>query len=296
MHLPDFKYHKPSTIKQACDLLENSESGAAIAGGTDVLVEMKKELRRNNELISLSGIAELKIIGDDDKNLYVGATVTHNEIIESPLINKIFPVLVETAKEIGTDQIRNTGTIGGNLCTGASCCDMAPVLIAANANLEIVSVKNKRIVSMKDFFLHHKKTLLQTGEIVVRIIIPKPKPGTGISFIKFGLREAVSIAVASAAVMIKTDGKVVTDSTIVVGAVAPTPVISLSASGILTGEKINGLEANSSFLEKVGEAVKTDSLPIDDIRGSALFRRNLVKTLSQRSLIEAVNRAKKSLN
>ncbi|GIK60288.1 MAG: xanthine dehydrogenase family protein subunit M [Ignavibacteriota bacterium] len=295
MYLPDFIYHKPQNLQEACSLLEKSENGAAIAGGTDVLVEMKKELRNNNELISLSGISELKIINEDDKNLYIGAAVTHNEIIESSLIKKSFSVLSETAKEIGSDQIRNTGTIGGNLCTGASCCDMAPVLIAGNANLEVVSVRSKRNISIKDFFLNHKKTSLEKGEILSRIIIPKVKAGSGISFLKFGLREAASISVASSAVMIRIDGNVVADSMVVVGAVAPTPVVSKSASDILNGEKIDEIETNLMLLDKVGEAVKKDSLPIDDIRGSAYFRRNLVKTLSQRTLIEAINRAKKSL-
>lgn len=295
MYLPDFKYYKPSTLQEACKLLEKSENGAAIAGGTDVLVEMKKELRHNNELISLSGISELKIISEDKEHLYIGAAVTHNEIIESSLINKVFPVLSETAREIGTDQIRNTGTIGGNLCTGASCCDMAPVLIAGNASLEIVSARSKRIISIKDFFLNHKITSLEKGEILTRIIIPQIKPGTGVSFSKFGLREAASIAVASAAVMVRIDGNVITDAAIVAGAVAPTPVICQSASEILPGEKIDGLETNLPLLNKVGEAVQKDSLPIDDIRGSAYFRRSLVKTLSQRALIESINRAKKSL-
>lgn len=295
MYLPDFKYHKPSTLDEACFMLKENNNSAAIAGGTDVLVEMKNGLRHNDELISLSGIDELKIIYEDDENIIIGAAVTHNEIITSSIVKNIFPVLAETAKNIGTDQVRNTGTIGGNLCTGASCCDMAPVLAASDASLEIISSNGSRRVSIKDFFLNHKKTLLEKGEILTKIIIPKMKPGTGISFIKFGLRNAASISVASASVMIKTDGNTITGSAVVMGAVAPTPVISVSASKILSEEKIEELENNLSLLDSFGEAVKRDSLPIDDIRGSAHFRQSLVKTLSQRALIEALKRAKESL-
>lgn len=295
MYLPDFKYHKPSTLQEAFSLLEDCKNGAAIAGGTDVLVEMKNGIRYNDELISLSGIPELKLIDENEEQIFIGAAVTHNEIINSPVINKVFPVLSETAKKIGTDQIRNTGTIGGNLCTGASCCDMAPVLIAGDATLEIISSHGSRIVSINDFFLNHKKTVLGQGEILTKIIIPKQKPGTGISFIKFGLREAASISVASAAVMIITDGNVITGSAVVMGSVAPTPIISLSAGKIISGEKIEGLEKNLSVLNNFGEAVKKDSLPIDDIRGSAHFRQSLVKTLSKQALIEALKHAKESL-
>jgi xanthine dehydrogenase FAD-binding subunit len=290
MYLPDFKFHKPSTLSEALAFLSGSANSAAIAGGTDVLVEMKNGIRHNDELISLSEIHELKIIEEDEDKLILGAAVTHNEIINSRIVKEIFPVLAETAKGIGTHQIRNTGTIGGNLCTGASCCDMAPTLAAAGASLEIISSTGKRIVSIKDFFIHHKKTLMEKGEILTKIIIPAMKKGEGISFKKFGLRNAASISVASAAVKVSTDGDVITASTVVMGAVAPTPVLSLSASKIITGEKISSVQENNSLLEKFQEAVRSDTFPIDDIRGSAHFRGELVKSLSKQTLIEALNK------
>lgn len=295
MYLPEFLYYRPKTLQEACELLEKSKNGAAIAGGTDVLVEIKKGIRLNDELVSLGGIRELKLIKEGNGALYIGAGVKHNEVATSPLVKNNFFAISETALKIGTDQIRNTGTIGGNLCTGASCCDMAPVLIAFNASVEIASSRSKRIELLKDFFITHKKTLLEKAEIMAKIIVPRLPKGSGVSFLKFGLRDAASISVTSVAVYIKLDGNICAGSNIVIGAVAPVPLISKNAINVLNGTQSNELVENSSRLVSIGETAAKDSLPIDDIRGSANYRRNVVKILTQRAIIEAVKRAKYSL-
>ena len=206
LYLKDFTYHKPKTLEEACRLLEQCKNGAPIAGGTDVLVEIKKGLRHNDEIVSLKEIDELKLIRQNKSNLYIGAGVTHNQIKHSQLIKDKFPALIDAASNIGTEQIRNTGTVGGNLSTGASCCDMAPVLIAYDAIVEIASSTKKRTVSLKDFFIHHKETSLAKGEIMTKVIVPVPNQGVGVSFLKFGLREAASISVASVSIRINSDG------------------------------------------------------------------------------------------
>jgi carbon-monoxide dehydrogenase medium subunit len=294
LYLKDFTYHKPQNLEEACKILEQSKNGAVIAGGTDILVEIKKGLRYNDDIVSLTAIEELKVIDEDTDALHIGAGVTHNEVKYSSLINKKFPAIVEAASKIGTDQVRNTGTIGGNLCTGASCCDMAPVLIAHNASVEISSSTKQRIVSVKDFFIFHRVTSLIRGEIMTKIIVPRCVRGTGISFEKFGLREAASISVASASAMIESnDGKCI-DSCIVIGAVAPIPKISKKASEVLNGIDISQLSDNSSVLKKAGEAAEADSLPLDDIRGTADFRRNVVKVITKRAILKAAIRASNS--
>ena len=291
MYLQDFKYHKPATLQEACKLLESQNNAAAIAGGTDILVEIKKGLRHNDNIVSLSGIKELKILEESANVLTIGAAVTHNEIKNSKLIQEKFPALAEAASLIGTDQVRNTATVGGNLCTGASCCDMAPVLIASNASVEIISTSGERIVALKDFFIFHKETSIQKGEIMTKIIVPFLEPGTGVCFKKFGLREASSISVASASAFVKVEDDVCVDSRIVVGAVAPVPKISEKASEILNGAKVTELSEGSSALKEVGEAAAADSLPLDDMRGTADFRRDIVNVLTQRAVIKAAGRA-----
>lgn len=291
MYLKDFTYHKPQTLTEACRILEQCKNGAPIAGGTDILVELKKGLRQNEDVVSLMGIKKLNTINENDNELIIGACVAHNEVSKSSLIKKRFPALSEAASKIGTHQIRNTGTIGGNLCTGASCCDMAPILIALNASVEIVSSSLKRVVSLKDFFTFHKETSLKKGELLTRIIIPQPPKGFGASFEKFGLRETASISVASVSVSITSDGNICTDSSIVIGAVAPTPRICNIAINILNGKIIKDLTENSSLLKSIGEAAVKDSLPVDDLRGSAEYRRHLVIVLTQRAVIKAAKRS-----
>jgi carbon-monoxide dehydrogenase medium subunit len=291
MYIQDFTYHKPETLQEACKLLESKENAAAIAGGTDVLVEIKKGLRHNDNIVSLSGIKELKILEKSENQLVIGAAVTHNEIKNSKFIKKKFPALAEAASQIGTDQVRNTATVGGNLCTGASCCDMAPVLIASNASAEILSTNGKRIVSLKDFFVFHKETSIGKGELMTKIIVPFLEPGTGVCFKKFGLRDASSISVASASAFIKVEDDVCVDSRIVVGAVAPIPKISNKSSEILNGANVTELSEGTSVLKEVGEAAAEDSLPLDDMRGTADFRRDIVNVLTQRAVIKAAGRA-----
>jgi carbon-monoxide dehydrogenase medium subunit len=168
---------------------------------------------------------------------------------------------------------------------------MAPVLIASNASAEILSTNGKRIVSLKDFFVFHKETSIGKGEIMTKIIVPLSEPGTGVCFKKFGLRDASSISVASASAFVKVEDDICVSSRIVVGAVAPIPKICNKASEILNGAKITELSEGSSVLKEVGEAAAADSLPLDDIRGTANFRKDIVNVLTQRAVLEAAKRA-----
>ena len=294
MIIEDFNYYKPQSIKEACKLLEQSENGAPIAGGTDILVEIKQGLRHKKEIVSLSGIDALKNIREDNNRIEIGAGVTHNEVVLSPLIQKYFPSVTEAAAKIGTDQIRNTGTIGGNLCTGASCCDMAPILLALNAFVEIASSTNSRNVSLKDFFVFHKETSLGKGELMKKIVLSKPKPNTGASFEKFGLRETASISVASAAAMVKIENGICSDACIVVGAVAPTPIICNGTIKMLNGKKILEFTEDSEILKQAVKLASDDSIPIDDIRGTATYRKEIIKVLTKRVIIKAVKRTDKN--
>ncbi len=293
MYISDFTYHKPSSIQEACRILSESINGVPIAGGTDLLVEMKQGLRHHQDIVSLTAIEELKSIHQDESNFFIGAGVTHNEIIASPLIKESFPAITEAASTIGTDQVRNTGTIGGNLCTAASCCDMAPILIALNAKVEIYSSTKIRNESLDEFFITHRKTLIQKAEILTKIIVPRPEAGIGACFEKFGLREAASISVASVAVAIKMKDGICSNARVVIGAVAPTPKISTGASDVLIGKKFSELSGDSAILKLACEAASADTCPIDDLRGSADYRQHLIKILTKRTVIKAISRASK---
>jgi CO/xanthine dehydrogenase FAD-binding subunit len=291
MFLPDFTFHQPLSVKEAVGLLGQKDDAVAMAGGTDLLVEMKKGLRNHEDIVSLTRIAELKTISEDEHNLIIGACAAHNEVIASPLVGKYAPALTEATSKIGSEQVRNTGTIGGNICTAASCCDTAPVLLSMNASVEIADSENVRLVPLMNFFTFNKRTILKKGELVTRIIVPKPEPGTGACYEKFGLREAGSISVVSVAAKVQIVDDTCVDACIVIGAVAPTPKISGQATEILKGKKVQEFAQNSPLLEDAADSAVRDSIPIDDIRGGAQYRRDVLKVMVKRAILRAFENA-----
>lgn len=289
MYIPDFTFHKPGSVTEACEILNASPNGAPIAGGTDLLVEIKQGLRKFTDIVSLNAIKKLKKISDNDDTVIIGAGVTHNELTESPIILTHFPALAKAATTIGTHQIRNTGTIGGNLCTCASCADTAPILMASDAVLEIKSISGVRFLNLIEFMVFHHETSLKKGEILTKIIIPKPRPNTGSDFNKFGLRSSASISVASVAVNITAENDIISDAHIVIGAASPVPKICPNSERSLINTDINSLlNDGDKLLDKIGEITASEATPIDDIRGSAEYRRDIIKTITKRTILGAV--------
>ncbi len=291
MYLKDFNYLRPKTIKEACEMLQNYKDSVLIAGGTDLLVEMKNGLRYHENIISLADIKELSEITEDENHIIIGATVTHSAIIKSAILKQHYRALPEASNNVGTEQVRNIATVGGNICTGASCCDTGPVLLASDSTIELTSIKGSREIPIADFFIFHRKTAAKKEEIVTKIKVPKLKQGTGICIEKFGLRNAASISVASSVALITIENNVCVDAKIVIGAVAPTPFISENASKYLTGQKVSTLINDSGIIEKAGEMAASDSQPLTDIRGSAQYRKHLVKVLVKRTIKNATIKA-----
>ncbi|NIM48966.1 MAG: xanthine dehydrogenase family protein subunit M, partial [Gemmatimonadales bacterium] len=223
MYISDFRYHRPETLGEASRLLESSPDGVLLAGGTDLLVELKLGKRFHQDVISLSRIQDLRSVDMQENTLLIGAAVTHNELVHSSLIQEHCYAISEAAETIATEQIRNTATVGGNLCTAASCADTAPILIALGAEVETVSSQGRKTFPLAELFVDHRKTVLTKGEILRSIIVPIPPLGTGAAYNKFGLREAANVAVASVAVVVRVVGEQCEDARFVMGAVAPTP-------------------------------------------------------------------------
>jgi len=291
MYISDFNYHRPSSLEEACRILVECPDAVPIAGGTDLLVEMKQGLRHHANIVSLADIEELRSIRRDQDELVIGAGATHNEVARSPIVRDASPALAEAAASIGSDQIRNTATLGGNLCTGASCCDMAPILMAQNAKVELQSIMGSRTVTVDEFFISHRETRIKKGEVLKKVTIPSPPGRFGACFVKYGLREAASISVASVAVCVGIDECRCAYARVVIGAVAPTPKISTGANELLTGRTIGEITKDSPLLRQVGAAAAADALPIDDIRGSAEYRRHLIGVLTPRAILRALERA-----
>ena len=296
MYISDFKYHKPKTLAETLNIIFDNDKAVLLAGGTDLLVEIKTGVRKINEIVSLSGLTELTEINQDEKAVYICAGVTHNTLLNSHFINRELPGLAEAASKIGSHQIRNSATIGGNLCTGASCADTAPILMAYNAQVELVSKDNSRVIPLRDFFLAHHKTVMNKNEIMTKIIVPKNNYTTAASFEKFGLREASSISVVSSAVVMNFESDICVEASIVIGACGPVPIFCKEASSLLFPKCIEELIGNTDLKILAGQTACDETLPIDDIRGSAEFRRNLVKVLTKNSIEKAVDSVHQQLN
>ncbi len=288
MYIPEIKYYKPNTLEEVYRLLHSEEKSALLAGGTDILVEMKQGIRSFENIISLKGLVHLKDITETNDSIIIGSCTTHNQIAESDIIKKYLPALASAVLTIGTHQIRNTATIGGNLCTCASCADSPPILIIYNASLEIGSESGTRMINASEFFIGHHINSLNKGELLLNIIVPKPKNHLGAHFEKFGLRESASISVASVAVSLSLQNDTIVDANIIIGACAPTPMKSEKAISVLKNANIQDIVNESEILKKVGESAATEVLPIDDIRASADYRRNIVNILTQRVILKAV--------
>ncbi len=289
MYISDFNYLKPGSLAEACRMLNEYPDSSVLAGGTDLLVEIKQGTRFCQNVVSLSNVKELKSLEEKGNELFIGAAVTLNLVSGSVKVRKFCSAIAEAAAKIGSDQIRNTGTIGGNLCTGASCCDMGPVLIAMNGKVEIASPNGQRTVLLKDFVATLREIVVGKNEILTKIIVTRPGRNTGVCFEKFGLREAVSVSVASVAGSLKVTDDICSEACIVLGAVAPTPKISEKANQVLKGNSVSELKNNPLLLDRIGEAASQDCQPIDDIRGTAEYRRELVKVLTKRVIIKILN-------
>jgi len=257
-----------------------------LAGGTDLLVDIKQGLIKAEDIISLLEIKELKGIEKEENRIRIGATVTAQEIISDPLVNQFVPALADAAKSMASPQIRSVATIGGNISSAVPSADLPPTLIAAESAVELQCSESSRETPLSGFIQAPRETICEKGELLTSVFIPMPPPHTGIAYQKFSLREANALAVAAVASRITLkDGKI-TKASIVLGAVAPTPLIALKAS-----ESLLGNEPSSGLFEKASLIAKEEGKPISDIRGSAWHRKELIEILTKRSLVEALRQA-----
>lgn len=289
MILPEIEYHAPRTLAEALKLLVKLKEARIMAGGTDLLVELKQGLVEAEALISLQNIKELKKIEKKDQSLRLGAMVTPQEIISHPLIKQHFPALVEAAKSMASPQVRSLATIGGNIASAVPSADLPPTLIAAEASLELQCTESFREVNLLEFFTGPRLTICRDEELLISILIPVIPPKTGISFLKFSLREANALAVASVASRITLENEVISQASVVLGAVAPSPLLALKASELLEGKK-----PSPSLFEKAASIAKDEASPISDIRSSIWYRKELIQVLTRRSLAESLKRAQKN--
>lgn len=286
---PKIEYLRPRTIQEACSLaLQYKGEAKIIAGGTDLLVEMKRKEVLPKYIIDIKDIpGQDDIIYDAKKGLRIGALATIRSIEVSPVIRRGFGILAQAASKLGTWQVRNRGTIAGNLVTAAPSADTIPALMVLGAKIKIMGADGERVVPIEDFFIGPLKTVLRSDEMLAEIQVPNLAPRSGGAYIKHTVRKAMDLAIIGVAALVTMDGDVMSDARIALGTSAPTVIRARKAEEILKGNKIS-----DDLLEKAGQTALEESSPRDSLRASAAYRSKLIKVLVPRAIKQAVEQVK----
>ncbi|EFK07524.1 FAD binding domain in molybdopterin dehydrogenase [delta proteobacterium NaphS2] len=290
MTLPKFEYFAPESLDEAQQLLLDQGVGAhLLAGGTDLLVKMNHGLLKPASVIALKHIKELEAITYDPKEgLKIGATALLADVAAHADIRKHYPAIAAGAHETANVQIRNMGTVAGNLCNAAPSADNAPTLLAMDAEVEIKSATGERRLPLDQFFKGPGQNALASGEILTAIHVPAPGSGEGVSYQHISARGKVDISAVCVGVMVHMAENGCDDVRIFLGAVAPVPMRAAKAEALVRGKQLT-----EETIEAAGIAAMEESQPITDVRSSADYRKKMVAVLTRRALAEARDRALK---
>jgi carbon-monoxide dehydrogenase medium subunit len=283
--LPQFEYHYPKSLPELFSLMAKyGDKAKLLAGGTDLLVSMKKREISPDHLINLKEIPELKGISFNEREgLRIGALTTIDEIEQSEIVKNRYQILWEAVSVMASPQIRTLGTIGGNLASAIPSADTAPPLIALGASLTIKGISSERKCLVEEFFKGPGESVLKTDEILTEIRIPVPPERSAGTYLKMMRRNALDLAIVGVATFLKLDRdkKICEDVKIVLGAVAPTPIRAIRAEKLLIGK-----ELNEAIADEAGRIASEESKPISDVRASKEYRKTLVHVLTRRGLIK----------
>ena len=282
MLLPKFEFHEPGSVGEACEILAVYGAKAKlIAGGTDLMVNMKKKIVAPQHLVCLSKIASMHAIEAKDSRVVIGGRYTVAELTVDKLVEEKLGALRAGARALGSPLVRNRATIGGNIGSARPAADLPPSLIAYGATVLLESSRGNREVLLGKFFKGPGFTVLDLGEVLTEVRVPVPRDGEGAGYMNLGVRKAQDcnvVNVASFIALNDKDGRIA-KARIVMGSVGPIPLRAPSAEAVLMGEK----PGESLFL-KAGEAARQDCTPIDDFRGAANYRKAMVGVLTKRTL------------
>lgn len=270
-------YVAPQKIEEVLEILSKyGKEIKIIAGGTDLLVQYYDRLYEVSAWLDLKNIEELKEIKIDQNQIEIGAMATHTQLESSADIKRYYPVLSQAAADIGSPQIRNRGTIGGNIVNASPAGDLLPALIAYRAQFKLLFNKKEVLIPAENFFIGPKKTILKPEQLLSKIIIPIPEQNTYSSWIKIGKRKALIVATVSLALVISMaeDNKIIKEVKVCLGSVAPTPFEIMEIREKMIGRQFNQLDFN-----ELGQLVEDRISPIDDIRGTKEYRQDVTKNI-----------------
>jgi carbon-monoxide dehydrogenase medium subunit len=282
-----FDYQEPTTLKKAFSLMEkHGDDARVIAGGTSLIIMMRQRLLTPKVVISLGRIPKFDRIAYNSKDgLRIAAGARHRDIELSPAVKKHYPLLHETFRKVAQPRIRNMGTVGGNLAAGDPLTDPGASLIALDAEVTLTSSKGQRTLPLDGFFIDYYQTAMEPGELLTEIHVPPPqRPGW--SHIKFTPRSIEDFATVGVAITLQANNGTCEDIRIGLNSVASTIVRARKAEEVLRGKSIT-----DAALQEMGDVAATECDPTDDNRGSAEYKREMVKVLVRRAAKEAFGRA-----
>lgn len=278
------QYFAPQKIEEALEILSKyGKEIKVIAGGTDLLIQYYDRLYEVGYWLDLKNIKELKEIKIYQNQIEIGAMVTHTQLEKSEDIKKYFPILSQAAADIGSPQIRNRGTIGGNIVNASPAGDLLAPLMAYDAQFRLLSIQGENLVPAEEFFIGPKKTILEPAQLLTQITLLLPKKKTYGCWIKIGKRKALIIATITLALVVEIaeDNKTVNDVRTCLGSVAPTPIEIKEIREKMIGKKFSELDFN-----QLGQIVEDKISPIDDIRGTREYRKDVAKNIMINALKE----------
>jgi CO/xanthine dehydrogenase FAD-binding subunit len=282
--LKRFDYLAPNNLDVALIMLSERPEAVALAGGTNVLVQIKERHREASALLSLKRIPELHELRVDN-GLHIGAAVTLHQLANQPSIKRDYMALATAAGLIGSVQTRNMATIGGNVCNASPSADTAPPLLVLRAEAVLVGIHGARSMPLSDFFLGPGRTALRPGELLKEIIIPLPEARSGSAYVRHIPRKAMDISVVGVAAMLELDeAGLIARARIALGAAAPTPLLATESAGQLVGHK-----PSLDLWRMAGSMAAQEANPLADLRASIPYRRHLVGQLTREALQNALN-------
>jgi carbon-monoxide dehydrogenase medium subunit len=273
-------------LREAIEYMSKLKDAKVMAGGTDLIVDLKMGRFKPKYVVYIGGLQELKYIHDDGTSLRIGALTTIQEILDSRIVTTKTPLLKAVAEKFAYWQIRNSATIGGNICNASPAADMALPLLVHSALVKVESLEGSRLVNIRDFFKGPRQTALKPGEIVTEIIVPHgDMNGYSYAYFKAGRRLGHDLSLVAVACAVKTGGGVILDARIALNSVAPTPIRAVTVERTLIGKR-----ASPEVIEEVSKLVVHDISPISDVRAPAEYRLHMAKLLTREALLEALRR------
>ena len=285
------RYEAPETLDTAVALLAGARGDARVlAGGTDLLVQMRADVLEPELIVDIKKIPETRAVAQEKGGWRVGAAVTGAELKENAALRKAWPGVVEAANLIGSTQIQGRATMGGNLCNGSPAADSVPALIAAGAVATVAGPKGRRDIPVEDVMLGPRKLSLAKGEFIVSFFLPPRPKGSGDAYLRFIPRTEMDIAVVGSGVNLTVDGKgVITAARVSLGAVAAKVLLVPAAAQAIVGSSLD-----RPAQDRLEAAARAACQPIDDKRGTVEFRTQVAGVLTRRAALIAIERAKEN--